>query len=121
MSDIYRDALLERLNNPINQRSLNKPDLSARLVNPLCGDEVLLQLRVKKETIEQAAYSGNGCAISQVAASILVEKIEGRKLSEIKKFTENDILDSLGVSLGPARLKCALLSLQVLQKALNES
>lgn len=119
MTDIYREALLERLANPINQGKISRPDLEARLVNPLCGDEVIIQLRIKKEIIEQAVYSGNGCAVSQVSASFLTEKIQGKKVSEIKKIKESDILNLLGISPGPARLKCAYLSLQVLKKAVN--
>ena len=114
-NNLYREALLERLISPVNQGVLEKPDLEARLVNPLCGDEVLLQLKVRSGTIEQAVYSGNGCAISQVSASFLAERIQGKKVSEIKKIGRNDILNSLGISPGPARLKCAMLALETLQ------
>lgn len=119
-NDLYREALLERLANPVNQGVIEQPEREARLVNPLCGDEVLLQLRVKNEVVEQAVYSGNGCAISQVSASFLTEKIVGLKLSDIKKIRESDILNSLGIIPGPARLKCVLLSLEALKKAINE-
>ena len=116
---LYREVLLERLENPVAQGILQKPDLEARLVNQLCGDEVLLQLRVKKGIIEQAVYSGNGCAISQVAASFLAENIKGIKLRKIRKLNKNDMLNLLGINPSPSRLKCALLSLEVLQKAVN--
>lgn len=116
---LYREVLLERLENPVAQGTLAKPDLEARLVNQLCGDEVLLQLRIKKGIIEQAVYSGNGCAISQVAASFLAENVKGIKLRKIRKLNKNDILNLLGINPGPSRLKCALLSLEVLKKAAN--
>lgn len=116
---LYREVLLERLASPVGQGLLKHPDREARLVNPLCGDEVLIQLKVKKGIIEQAVYSGNGCAISQVAASFLTEKIQRKTLSEVKKIKNNDILTLMGINPGPSRLKCALLSLQVLQKALK--
>lgn len=119
MNDIYREALLERLADPVNKGNLEKPDLSASLVNPLCGDEVLIQMRVKNGVVEQAVYSGNGCAISQVSASFLTEKITGKKVSEVNKLSENDILNLLGINPGPARLKCAVLSLEVLRKAIK--
>lgn len=117
MSDIYREALLERLENPVNQGELDQPDLAARLVNPLCGDEVKIDMRVRNGVIEQAVYSGNGCAISQVTASFLTEKITGKEVSAVKKIKENDIFNLLGVKPAPARVKCALLSLEVLKKA----
>jgi len=119
MPNLYREVLLERFNNPTNQGVLEKPDLEARLFNPICGDEVLIQLKVNNGIIDQAVYSGNGCAISQVSASFLAEAIEGEKLEKIKKLNKNDILGWLGVNPGPSRLKCALLSLEVLQKALK--
>jgi len=118
-NDLYREVLLERLANPINKGEIVAPDLSARLVNPLCGDEVLLQMRVKDRKIDQAVYTGNGCAISQVSASFLAEKIEGKNFSEIASLSENDILEMLGINPGPSRLKCAILSLQVLKQALK--
>lgn len=119
IENLYREVLLERLANPVNQGVLEKPDLEARLVNPLCGDEVLIQLKVKNGIIEQAVYSGNGCAISQVSASFLAEKIERKKLSEVVKMQKGDVLSLLGIKPGPARLKCALLSLEVLQRAVR--
>ena len=118
--NLYREALLERLANPVNQGVIEEPDLEARLVNPLCGDEVLLQLRVRNGTIEQAVYSGNGCAISQVSADFLAEKLQGKNLDQIESITDKDMLETLGINPGPARLKCALLSFEVLKKVLEK-
>lgn len=120
MADIYREALLERLANPTNQGKIPKPEIEARLVNTLCGDEVLIQLRVRNGIIEQAVYSGNGCAISQVSADFLAEKLQGKNIKQIENITEKDILKTLGINPGPARLKCALLSFEVLKKALEK-
>lgn len=117
---LYREVLLERLANPVNQGVLDKPDLEARLVNPLCGDEVLLQLSVKNGVIEQAVYSGNGCAISQVSASFLAEKIQGQKVSFVENIKKQDLLGLIGIQPGPARLKCATLAFEVLRQALNK-
>ena len=118
--NLYREALLERLANPVNQGVIEEPDSEARLVNPLCGDEVLLQLRVRNGTIEQAVYSGNGCAISQVSADFLAEKLQGKNLDQIESITDKDMLETLGINPGPARLKCALLSFEVLKKVLEK-
>ena len=120
MDNLYREALLERLANPVNQGTIFQPELEASLVNPLCGDTVKLELRVKNNIVEQAVYSGNGCAISQVSADLLTEKIQGESLAEIKNISENDILDLVGVAPSPSREKCLVLSLQVLKKALND-
>lgn len=116
---LYREQLLERLANPVNQKVITDPDWQGRLVNPLCGDEVLLQLKVKDGIIEQAVYSGNGCAISQVSASFLAERIEGKTLKQVKKIDENDILKLLKIEPGIARLKCALLSFEVFKKIIK--
>ncbi len=120
IENLYREVLLERLANPVNLGVIDDPELEARLVNPLCGDSVLLQMRVKNDIIEQAVYSGNGCAISQVSASFLAEKIEGQKISKVTNFKKANLLNLLGINPGPARLKCALLSLEVLNKALTK-
>lgn len=120
MADVYRETLLERLENPINKGVLDRPDLEARLLNPLCGDEVLIQLRIKKGLIDQAVYSGNGCAISQVSADFLTEKILGKSFQQIEKLTKKDVLNTLGITPGPSRLTCALLSFEVLKKALKK-
>lgn len=115
-SNLYREVLLERLAHPVNQGFITHPDREARLVNPLCGDEVLIQLKVRNDIIEQAVYSGNGCAISQVSASFLAEKIEGQEISKIKKIKQSDILKMVGIDPGPSRLRCTLLSFEVLKK-----
>jgi nitrogen fixation NifU-like protein len=121
MSEIlYRQVLLERLSSPAKKGFLKNPTMEARLVNPLCGDEILLQLKVRNRLIDQAVYSGNGCAISQVSADFLSEYLENKKIEEIEKITKNDILNLLGINPGPSRLKCALLSLEVLKKAISK-
>ncbi len=118
--ELYREVLLERLQNPLNLGVIDQPDMEARLVNPLCGDTVLLQLKVKISIIEQAVYSGNGCAISQVSASFLAENIEGKSLDQVRRLKQDDILNLIGVSPGPARLKCAMLSFEVLEKIIEK-
>lgn len=118
---LYREVLLERFSNPVNQGTVTKPDLEARLVNNLCGDEILLQIKEKKGVITQARYSGNGCALSQVSASYLAENLEGKKLAAIAEIKEDDILKWIGVKVGPGRIKCVLLSFEVLKKALEKT
>lgn len=119
--EIYRDTLLDIFQNPKNKGEIANPDLEAKLLNPLCGDEVTLQIKLKGgKLVQKAVFSGNGCAISQASASLLAEKIEGENLDQIKKLKSNDILALVGINPTPARMKCALLSLDVLMEALKK-
>lgn len=116
---IYRETLLDAFKNPQNRGKISKPDFEAKMVNPLCGDEVRLQIKLEDGRVEKAVFSGNGCAISQASASLLVGSIENRKLSEIRKLNGSDILKLIGINPTPARLNCALLSLEVLMEAIH--
>lgn len=119
--DLYLDTLLDVARDPKNRGSIANPDFEAKRLNPLCGDEVRIQVEIQKEkgSIEKAVFSGSGCAISQASASLLAEKIEGKSLAEVKFLKSDDILELLGINPSPARLKCALLSLEVLMEALK--
>ena len=118
---LYRGALLEVFQNPKNKGKIANPDLESKLFNPLCGDEVTLQIKLKdRQVVEKAVFSGNGCAISQASASLLAEKIEGKNLKDVRKLKGNDILELIGINPSPARLKCAFLSLEVLMEALKK-
>ncbi len=119
---LYRETLLEVVKNPPNRGEIKKADLEARMVNPLCGDEVKLQIKLKSgRIIEKAVFSGNGCAISQASASLLAKKIEGKNLAEVNKLSSDDILKIIRVNPNPARLKCAVLSLDVLKEAIKDA
>ena len=120
-NQLYRDTLLEVAQNPRNKEELPNPDLEAKLLNPLCGDEVKIQIKIQNpgSKIQKAAFSGNGCAISQAAASLLAEYIIGKSVDEIKDLNSDDILKMIGINPSPARLGCALLSLNVLKEALK--
>lgn len=117
MDDLYREVIIDHYKNPGYRGVLEPNDISFEDENPLCGDLIRIDLRVNDEGIvDEAAFSGHGCAISQASADILLESIVGKSLDDIKKLTKQDILDLLGLdSLGPVRLKCALLSLKVLK------
>jgi nitrogen fixation NifU-like protein len=116
MDDLYREIIIDRYKNPQYKRELDPHDISFEDENPLCGDEIRVDLRVDAgNRITEAAYSGHGCAISQASADLLMENIEGKTLDEVKNLSKEDLLDLLGIQLGPVRLKCALLSLKVLK------
>ncbi len=116
MDDMYREVILDHYKNPRRRGTLDPADISYEDDNPLCGDRIRIDLQIDaEERIIDAAFSGQGCAISQASASMLMEEIVGKSLSDVKKLSKDYILDLLGIELGPVRLKCALLSLKVLK------
>ena len=116
MQDFYRELIIERYKSPRNKGELDPHDFSYEDDNPTCGDHIKIDVRLDEDQkVAQAAFSGEGCAISQASADLLVESIIGKDLEEVKALTKEDILEMLGIELGPVRLKCALLSLKVLK------
>lgn len=115
---IYREIILDHYQNPRNRGTLEPNDYTYEDDNPLCGDEVRIDVRVKDGMINEVAFSGQGCAISQASASILMELVEGKPLDDVKQIDKDELLDELGIDLSPARIKCALLSLKVLKAGL---
>ncbi|MGI8476736.1 MAG: Fe-S cluster assembly sulfur transfer protein SufU, partial [Thermomicrobiales bacterium] len=112
---IYREIILDHNKNPRNKGFLDPADYSFEDTNPLCGDELRMDLRVSGDRLTDVKFSGRGCAVSQASASILTEMIEGMTLDQIKALTKDDLLEEIGIPVSPARLKCALLSLKVLK------
>ncbi len=116
MDDLYREQIIDRYKNPRSRGTLDPHDFTYEDDNPLCGDRIRIDVRVDAdERVTAAAFSGQGCAISQAAADLLTESVVGKTLEEVKQLTKDDILEMLGIELGPVRLKCALLSLKVLK------
>lgn len=116
MDDLYRELIIDRYQNPLYRGELEPNDITFEDDNPLCGDHVRIDIRLdENERVKEAAFSGRGCAISQASADLLIEEIIGKPLDDVKEMTKEDVLDLLGIQLGPVRLKCALLSLKVLK------
>jgi nitrogen fixation NifU-like protein len=110
--DIYREIILDHYRNPRNKGSLPNADISIHDSNPLCGDEIDIHLKVEEDTIKDIKFEGRGCAISQASASMLTEQVINKPLNTIKDIAKEDILENIGLmNLGPARIRCALLSL----------
>ena len=116
MDDLYRELIIERYKNPQFKGTLDPHDYSFTDENPLCGDEIRIDLRLgDDQRVKEAAFSGHVCAISQASADLLLESIIGKTLAEVKALNKQNVLDNLGIELGPVRLKCALLGLKVLK------
>jgi nitrogen fixation NifU-like protein len=115
MDDLYRENILEHYKHPRNQGTLEHPDITYEDGNPLCGDRIRMDLKLEDGRIAQIRFSGHGCSISQAAASMLCEAVEGKPLEEVKKLGRDDVLEMLGIELGPVRLKCGLLALKTLK------
>lgn len=114
---MYSEIILDYYRNPRNFGTITKPDAEAHEVNPLCGDEVTVQLKVKNGKIAEVKFNGKGCAISQASTSMLCECIEGKKLDEVVKMSKEAALELLGIKLSPMRLKCALLGFKAAKLA----
>ena len=111
-----REIILDHYRNPRNKGKLSNADVSIHDSNPLCGDEIDIHLKIEEEKVKDIKFEGRGCAISQASASMLTEMIMDKPLTTVKDLTREDILENIGLmNLGPARIKCALLSLKVLK------
>lgn len=116
MDDLYREQIIDRFKSPQFRGHLDPHNIFFEDDNPLCGDHIEITIRVDEDGIvTEAAFDGHGCAISQASADLLIEAIHGKSLEEVKSMNKEDLLDLLGIDLGPVRLKCALLSLKVLK------
>lgn len=115
MDDLYRENIIDHYRHPRNKGHLDHPDIHYHDVNPFCGDEITIELKLDGDRIVEAAFDGKGCAISQASASMLTEEVIGKTLDEVKAMSKDDILEMLGIPIGPVRMKCALLALKVLK------
>jgi nitrogen fixation NifU-like protein len=120
--EIYQEFIIELYKNPLNFGSIENPDFKAEVHNPTCGDMIVLTLRVKNGVIVDAMHGGKGCAISQASASLLTEYLKGKKIEEVTNLSKKDILDMIKINLNknPTRMRCALLPLDALKKALKQ-
>ena len=116
-SDMYRQQILDHYQNPRNYGEIEDPTFTHVGENPMCGDTIEMDVVLDddEETIEGVAFRGDGCAISQAAASMLSEKLHGLALDELREMDRDDIIDMLGVDISPMRVKCAVLAEKVAQ------
>ncbi|HUF76124.1 MAG TPA: SUF system NifU family Fe-S cluster assembly protein [Longimicrobiales bacterium] len=139
LNSLYQQLILEHYRNPRNKSELDEKTVEVHLANPVCGDEIRLQLRIEGDRIADAKFVGQGCSISQAAVSMMTTLLEGRSLSDAdalaKRFTQmmhgdpeaakdkalGDLRALHGVSKFPVRIKCALLGFDALQEALKKN
>lgn len=118
MDDLYRDIILDAYKHPRNRGALPGPEASYEDENPLCGDVIRIDLRLSDGVIEDAKFSGHGCAISQASADLLLERVKGQPVEVVQGLSREDVFQELGVdTLTVSRVKCAMLSLKVLKSA----
>ena len=117
--DMYKEHILELYKSPSNFGTLKAPTHEKTEYNSICGDEITVQFVVKEGVVEDAKFSGSGCVISMVSSSLLTDKIKGMKISDVKKLKKEDIMELLKVKISPIRIKCVLLSLEAVKKALE--
>jgi len=120
MDDLYRDYILEHYRRPHNFGVIADPSVSHEGANPLCGDRITMMLGVRDGVVERVGFTGRGCAISQASASLLTDEIKGKPVAQVAALNGDDVLELLGIDISPARLKCAMLSLDTLQEALGD-
>lgn len=115
IDDLYRDFILDHYRHPRNAGTLEQPDATFEDLNPLCGDKIRMDLKLRDGRVEDVKFLGRGCAISQASASLLTERLVGMSLEDARQLSQEDVLEDLGIEISAARLKCALLSLKVLK------
>ncbi|HEU4834202.1 MAG TPA: iron-sulfur cluster assembly scaffold protein [Pyrinomonadaceae bacterium] len=119
MPALYSDILLDHFRHPRNYGSLDTPDISYEEFNPLCGDRIRIELKLKESIVNEARFKGDGCAISTAAASLLTGMVLGKDLDELTNMSDARLISALESNIQPARLQCALLPLQALREGLK--
>lgn len=116
---VYVEEVMDHYKYPRNKGRIEDPTVSLRDTNPFCGDDIHVHLKLEGDKLIGFSYEGQGCAISQAAASMLSERVIGMHRSEIMKLGQDDMISLLGIPVSGMRMKCAMLALRAIQKALG--
>lgn len=119
--NMYHDILLDHYNHPRTKGAVDAPDFSSGVQNPSCGDSVVIQGKINDGYITVCGFQAQGCVISCATASLLTEKVQGKSVQEVMEYTAQTMLDLVQLTLGPTRLRCALLALEALQTGLKDT
>lgn len=117
--DLYREKILEHFEHPNNYGKLDNPDVTIHDFNPLCGDEIYVDLEIEKNKLKNIRFRGLGCALMRASASLVTEKVKGMTKEKIIALDKEDIEKLLEISPGPTRTKCILLPLEAIKKGLK--
>jgi nitrogen fixation NifU-like protein len=118
-AEIYAEEIISHYEHPHNKKKMENPSVTFRDYNPLCGDEITVYIKTDGKVVEEMTFDGEGCAISIGSASMLTDFLKEKTLKEVSRMGPKDVIEMLGIDPGPARLKCATLSLKAVQKALG--
>lgn len=117
---MYRENILDHYKNPHNKGEIENAEIKFTENNPLCGDVITINLKLNDHKVDDIKFSGQGCAISQAATSMLTDEISGKTLEEIKNIKREDVVNLLGIDVGPVRTKCAVLGLVAIKEGIKE-
>ncbi|MBL7056178.1 SUF system NifU family Fe-S cluster assembly protein [Candidatus Woesearchaeota archaeon] len=116
---MYREHIMDHYKNPHNKGTLDDADLTRTEKNPLCGDVITISLKLENKKVSEVKFEGRGCAISQAAASMITDEVKGKNVDEIENMTREDVVNMLGIEIGPVRTKCATLGLVAVKEAIK--
>lgn len=119
-ADWYREFILDRYQHPLHRGVMQNPDKTLEGVNPSCGDHLTVQLKLRDRVLEDIQTSGEGCAISQVAADLLADRLIGGAIESVRTMGPDDMMQLLGGRVAPGREKCALLMYETMQRYADE-
>lgn len=116
--NMYMENIIDLYKNPLNHGELKDASVTHRAYSPFCGDDITIDLKIEDNKVTDVKHRGVGCAISQASISLLTEEIKNKPLDEILEIKPDQVVEMLGIDLGPVRLKCALLGLEGIHQAI---